>query len=1359
MNLTYVILGFAILGMGLTVTNPFDLQLIYADNHNLVEPIILQDAKNDYYFNEYGQLTKSSHGIFERLLDYVDHNGNPVYVKSKIYETPTAINYESAQASYSFIKSDCALLGYDGGKITGQHKKTLTHLMKSAVNGTDIWNDETVNQSSCNFQLNGNSIIATKSNFDNATSTGLSYDVKYDFDDFGFVEWTYITQNNDITLTDHKFGFTFICDGVECDNVQVDGQSISTGETKTKDDIKGKALKVGQSEFDPKDEQHGYTWALKKPQQNKFVVDFTNAKRLDVGSELIIDPSFSPNGNIMRVYTGWSPASSSCPSPAPESSNFGTAGIARNDDSSSAGYRCYLSGTEFDLSIIDDSSTILTAVFETDYYDIGSLGLSAPPSCDYRFSTTSHDLSSLSTAQGWTAGTSGTLMVNDSECNTYGTNQQVDLGSVGIAEIQAQLTDEDLFSVWISGANPNTRDGSSEWNLGWDTTDTTLELTYAVITLPEKPTGLASESIPYGINGTWTGCENDGLTDNDCSLITGVSLWNTTETKYAEIPLPESAGQDTEYGSISEALDFSSNEILYHFNTNQTDGTIEDVSGSLNNATAIPSPATEPTATYQVTDTSGSQGLYSGSYTISAEKLTASSVLIGETVSKLDLSIYKLGSPTGNADVGVFDSSANLLFTFGTLDVSTLTGSGAWYSFENSDGYTLSANEYVGIRYTGGDSSNRVIPQHDDVSPPLDGTNSIWSRWNGAWGDFTTIDHSMKLYLLTTLATISLSDGLFDSSVTSFPLNFTSTDTLFESTQNTQVGGFVRLNSTNDFNLLAYNVTGNSSPTEIGFNDTKQYVRYDGTDIASVDNDCNLFSWCFYSFDRNGNTFSFIQNGTLKGTNSSSQDLGTATNDMFFIGGNATEIYDSSLIANLDEYYVNDGTDTTQVLNIAERGLNDMTWLANYGNQTYAECPAGIEETVYCRVQLMNGVGNGTSSDLIYGTSDGLPDAPSITADPDGETQIDILRTAGASNGGDVITHYDLRCEVNETGGWLSTVTNGTIVNFYNYTGLSSGDDLTCQWRDRNGVGYSSWSGNTTGTTFEGTAGIAQINGYGNVGDILNMTVGAQITVASPLPIDVNSWKIYQNNTLVKTVTSTETISSIPSIINATLWYLITDDLPHEYAVVLNVENVTGTVDIIGTGNITTTREYDPDYIAADTPSYNPLNYTVTRSSDQDTITLKVNRQESGGTWQIGCIYQTPTQASLTGGGTWSNASDVGYFLDISDDRANSHYYITCYNSDKLFSVTSFTNSSITLLGIEAFDSIYGSFVGVPVGVFFIVMAAGMANTRTAPMWIVVILGMAGIMSTIGFFTLDTGVWALAIIAGLLGLLVGRKIF
>ena len=166
-------------------------------------------------------------------------------------------------------------------------------------------------------------------------------------------------------------------------------------------------------------------------------------------------------------------------------------------------------------------------------------------------------------------------------------------------------------------------------------------------------------------------------------------------------------------------------------------------------------PTPESTATYQVTDTSGGEVLHSAVRTTSSEAIKSGSVLIGKTVSKVEFALGKSGSPTGTVTAGVFNSSGVLLYTFGTIDVSTISTSTSpyvWYAFENTvSTYTLSQDEYVGVRYSGGDSSNWIVARHDDVSPPFDGTTSVWSRGydNGNWQDFTGIDASFKLYLAT----------------------------------------------------------------------------------------------------------------------------------------------------------------------------------------------------------------------------------------------------------------------------------------------------------------------------------------------------------------------------------------------------------------------------------------------------------------------------------------------------------------------------------------------------------------------------------------------------------------------------------
>ena len=713
----------------------------------------------------------------------------------------------------------------------------------------------------------------------------------------------------------------------------------------------------------------------------------------------------------------------------------------------------------------------------------------------------------------------------------------------------------------------------------------------------------------------------------------------------------------------------------------------------------------------------------------------------------------------GATDTFIFTNSVsmntnqwyNLAFTYdASADTMCMYIDGDLIDCDTQTIGTTSANSRAPLWFSG----DAVSPGSYDMNGEFDD----FAFWQGT---ILTDEEITQLYgggnsmdiLLGSGVPASIGTGLIGSSSTGFPLNFTSTDVLFEGTASSQVGGLVNLASSENFNLFSFNDTSDNL-IEIGLNETKQYVKYNGNDLATVDNDCDLNKWCFYSLDRSGNTFSFYQNDTLKGTGSSSQDFGNAKNNMFYIGYNNT-IPSQTLSVSVDEYYINDDSDTSNVLRFGERGLNSMTWLSNTGNQTHASCPAGIEQTVYCRVTLTNGANNGTASDLFYGTSDGLPDAPSLVAQAVGETQIDVTRTGGASDGGDTVSHWDLRAEINGAGGWSTLITNSTSLSFYNHTGLASEDTVIYQGRDRNGVGYSGWSSNATSQTYSDIVASLTID-VGNVGDVINATGTLNVSAGGPLPITITLLELIANGTIIETSTPSDSFNIETRNITP-IWFPVNDNDMRVMTLNATITNGIETIEIASSNNNEVTREYDPIYFPADTSGAGNLNYTITRNVND--MTLKMNR-DLGGTWKAECLYADLGQAlGGEGAGSWDNQTVIGYYQSDTDTGNGETMYIACYNDELLFTTVSYSNSSNALvLGLSIFDDLGGLF-GAPAVMLIILAIATMATGRTAPTILVVLLTVIGIVGALGMLVLETEVWGLLVVAGAIGIFQIRRLF
>src|SRR6185503_13896381 len=122
-----------------------------------------------------------------------------------------------------------------------------------------------------------------------------------------------------------------------------------------------------------------------------------------------------------------------------------------------------------------------------------------------------------------------------------------------------------------------------------------------------------------------------------------------------------------------------------------------------------------------------------------SEHITGSGASVGSVINAMTLPLKKQNSPTGTATIAVLDSSNNIVYTFGTIDVSTLTTSMARYNFINTDSdYTIASGDYLGIKYTGGSATNTVDVGRT-TNNQYDGSNSVHSVFSaGAWADGTT---------------------------------------------------------------------------------------------------------------------------------------------------------------------------------------------------------------------------------------------------------------------------------------------------------------------------------------------------------------------------------------------------------------------------------------------------------------------------------------------------------------------------------------------------------------------------------------------------------------------------------------------
>jgi hypothetical protein len=151
----------------------------------------------------------------------------------------------------------------------------------------------------------------------------------------------------------------------------------------------------------------------------------------------------------------------------------------------------------------------------------------------------------------------------------------------------------------------------------------------------------------------------------------------------------------------------------------------------------------------QMSDTTATSGLstYSAQQA-HAEFVSPTSQLAGKSIDEITLKLRKTGTPTGTAEIGIFNPDLTVKKLFGTKDATTITTTYTDYTFSLSNGelYTLQSGDRIGIKYTSGSSTNFIAVMLDrDAADPFDGANTYRQQYTTSWTSNTADDMYMIL--------------------------------------------------------------------------------------------------------------------------------------------------------------------------------------------------------------------------------------------------------------------------------------------------------------------------------------------------------------------------------------------------------------------------------------------------------------------------------------------------------------------------------------------------------------------------------------------------------------------------------------
>ena len=365
--------------------------------------------------------------------------------------------------------------------------------------------------------------------------------------------------------------------------------------------------------------------------------------------------------------------------------------------------------------------------------------------------------------------------------------------------------------------------------------------------------------------------------------------------------------------------------------------------------------------------------------------------------------------------------------------------------------------------------------------------------------------------------------------------------------------------------------------------------------------------------------------------------------------------------------------------------------------------------------------GNSPVSNTV--TTANIPDAiTDLSGNVISDTQINVTWTAPNDNGSNVDLY-----KIFKDGSQVDTTTNLS----YSLTGLSSNTAYAITVFSNNSVGDSLVSNSVNLTTYQTISGSITVT-PNTQGASTQLTFSASVITGTPTP----TFSIF---------TIKEGSTVIASGVSSPYTLALNDNNSHTYTVTSTDNTHWDSPTIQGSTTVTAT--YDPTW-------KNNVSYNYTRASG--VMDLTVNK-DSQSLWDATCNYKTTAQVMADQSGIISNFTNVWYINESQNISDIDTVYVSCSDDGTtLFSFTSFGPNRLGG-GIAQLDAVFGDMTGTPVALIFVLLVAGLFTGRSAPTGILLVLALIGVLGFIGMLTIDEAVWGFLLLAGVLGIFLGKR--